>query len=147
MDLSEQIAIKIREILSNFTDLQISNMKNVLESKGKIATGYLISSFSKEILSDTKIKITYADYGRYVDGGRLPGGKMPPINSIKNWCQVKGIPESMAFPIAKSIAKKGIKPVNFTQVFYDGLESLVSELSQRVADEILTDIKITLENI
>lgn len=42
----------------------------------------------------------------FVDGGR-GSGKMPPVERIKAWARVKGIPENLSYPIARSIGAKG----------------------------------------
>jgi HK97 gp10 family phage protein len=44
-------------------------------------------------------------YAPFVEFGTRP--HFPPLDAIRNWCRVKGIPESAAFPIAKKIAEHG----------------------------------------
>jgi len=46
------------------------------------------------------------EYASYADKGRRPG-RMPPVDAIKAWCRVKGIPENAAYPIALKIAREG----------------------------------------
>jgi len=142
--MDEQIAIQIREILSNWTDIQISNMKNILIGAGKVASGRLVESLVKEIVSDTEININMESYGKFVDGGRAPG-KFPPISKIKEWCSMRGIPETAAFPIARSIAENGIAPLNFTDSMYEGLNSLTQQIATTYGEYIAKTIKINLE--
>ena len=58
-------------------------------------------------------------YGAYVEFGRRPGGKMPPIKDLAEWVRRKGIEKDetkarqRAFLIARSIAVNGIKPRPF----------------------------------
>lgn len=74
-----------------------------------------------------QIILTLEDYWKYIDSGRRPGSKMPPINSILKWTIDKGIKpidksisqKSLAFIISKSIAKKGIKPNPIMQTLID----------------------------
>ncbi len=58
-----------------------------------------------------------AEYGEVVEHGRRPGGRMPPIHAITAWVwgkrhlfpevQTEKDAKKLAFPIARSIAKKG----------------------------------------
>lgn len=82
------------------------------------ATGEYENSLSLEV-SDAKMIIRHAIYGRVIDNGRAPGGK-PGIPSIIRWIEnKKGLPPSMlrdkkrvAYAIANKIAKEGIKVPN-----------------------------------
>jgi HK97 gp10 family phage protein len=47
-----------------------------------------------------------AKYAPYVEFGTRP--HWPPLDAIREWCRVKGIPESAAFPIARAIARRGL---------------------------------------
>lgn len=97
----------------------IADVLLALSDKGKIATGRLYLSLRKEekqALDEIRLEIKEEHYGKYVDGGRRAGKKMPPLANIKAWCKVKGIPEKYAWPIAQKIAKEGIKPTNYFKV-------------------------------
>ncbi len=87
----------------------VSEMKNRLRSDGSVASGHLEKSI-KYSVTDTKdsveLDFTMAEYGEYVDQGRRPG-KQPPISKIKQWCRIKGIPETAAYPIARKIGRFG----------------------------------------
>jgi len=41
--------------------------------------------------------------------GRSAGARMPPPDALKPWLRRKGLPESMAFPLARAIARRGIQ--------------------------------------
>lgn len=45
----------------------------------------------------------------FVERGRQPGGKMPPLAPIRAWVARRGLPARMAWPIARKIAAKGIR--------------------------------------
>ena len=47
-----------------------------------------------------------AKYAPYVEFGARP--HFPPLDAIREWCRVKGIPESAAYPIARAIARRGL---------------------------------------
>lgn len=80
---------------------------------GSFASGALFNSFRYEVTTsqDAERLTVYADDTFFfVTGGRRPGGKMPPEQSIKDWIRLKGIEDSALWPIRRSIAEKGIRP-------------------------------------
>lgn len=94
---------------------------------GKIATGDLLNKVDFKIKHDGavyEVGLNLADYWKYVEYGRKPGGKFPPPDVIRQWIQVKPVlPRPMengklptlnqlTFLISRSIAEKGIKPTN-----------------------------------
>ncbi len=88
-----------------------------LKKEGKKASGALINSIDSRVKMQgdiALIEILSNDYLKYVDEGRKKG-KYPPIQAISRWCDLKGIPTSAAFPIARSIFKFGIEPTNVIQ--------------------------------
>jgi HK97 gp10 family phage protein len=50
-------------------------------------------------------------YAPYVEFGTRP--HFPPLDAIRQWCQLKGIPESAAFPIARKISEVGTSEAPF----------------------------------
>ena len=80
----------------------------------KVASGSLINSINYR-LQDTANGIQFQllanDYIKYVDKGRRPG-TYPPINAIKQWARIKGLPKEAAWAIRTNIFKFGIKPTN-----------------------------------
>jgi hypothetical protein len=78
----------------------------------KVATGNLVSSINYKLVDTAngiQIQLLSADYLKYVDQGRKPG-TYPPIQAIKRWAAVKGIPVQAAWAIRQNIYKYGIKP-------------------------------------
>lgn len=111
----------IKEILERAADNITEEMKAIIKLNGAMATGTLYNQVRANVQESNntyRITISYPFYGKFIDEGRNPG-KMPPINDIREWTRLKGIPESAAFPIAKSIGEKGFKGINFTRVIYD----------------------------
>lgn len=51
-----------------------------------------------------------AEHAVWVELGRRPGSRMPPVSKLRPWALAKLGDERLAWPVAKSIAKKGIKP-------------------------------------
>lgn len=67
------------------------------------------------------VSLIIPEHWKNVEFGRRAGAKMPPIDTIKNWISIKGIvpdgrnpkikdPQQLAYPIAKAIARDGIRP-------------------------------------
>lgn len=115
-------------------------MREILIANGKDATGNLIRSLRYEIIWDgtvLDIQFSMADYGQFVESGRKPNSKQPPISAITPWLAVKGIPQQFAFPIARKIGKDGIKPVPF---FGSTLEASQKQLAQDLQSAYATDL-------
>ena len=103
------------EVINRFGSLIINQMKDELQSNGKVATGELLDSLSFEFQVDAErilVQFLSADYGQYIEQGRAAGSYVP-IDALKKWCEVKGLPEEAAFPINQHIFKFGIKPQPF----------------------------------
>ena len=49
-----------------------------------------------------------SDHVLPVEFGRAPGSKPPPPGALTDWLRRHGLPESMEYPLAQSIAKRGI---------------------------------------
>jgi len=74
-------------------------------------------------------------YGWVIDSGRRPGAKMPPPSALYGWLEKRSIPLEAAYPIARSIGKKGIMPRPWLYKAID-LESLASEIALLIASNI-----------
>lgn len=115
-------------IHSTGQDILVESQKN-LTAGGQRVTGKLFKS-GKALRDGNETQISYdADYAYYVEFGRK-AGKMPPLSDITEWVVKKGLADtfsiktknrtkrgkafdykamSIAFLIAKKIAKKGTK--------------------------------------
>jgi hypothetical protein len=107
----------------------IGFITRILAENDKQVTGNLIRSLDFKVISDVNglfLEILAAPYFQYVDKGRKPG-KMPPSGPIKKWVERRGIvikgqtSAQTAFVIARSIGKKGIKPLNITNKLIDNI--------------------------
>lgn len=126
--------------------------KGMLIRDGKKATGNLIASvkpleieFSNDRMSGS---ISIADYWKYVEHGRRPGGKFPPFDKILEWVRVKPIlprpvnglkptDRQIAFLISRKIARDGIEPGN---QFSEALDLVWARQKQNISDAITADI-------
>jgi hypothetical protein len=107
----------------------IGFITKILAENDKQVTGNLIRSLDFKIIKDVDglfLTILAAPYFQYVDKGRRPG-KMPPTGPIKKWVERRGIviknqtSAQTAFVIARSIGKKGIKPLNIMNKLIDNI--------------------------
>lgn len=138
----------LRKALEIAGQQSVAYLTQKLSSKGKYATGNLISSLGYRIIKDSQglsLRLSALDYFKYVDRGRRPG-RMPPIKPIQSWIETKGIQiknyssRQSAFIIARSISRKGIKPLNLTEGLMkemQGQTSLLQKAGMKDASEIL----------
>lgn len=139
------IESKILDVLNKFGVEITSDIQSVLQNNRAIATGDLYKSIDYKIVQkkgEYKLVISYLDYGEFVLKGRRPNSKPPPFAPIAKWCQFKGIPKEAAYPISRSIGKKGIKPLNFLFPYYSKQNQIERFLQQDVALEIEREITL-----
>ncbi len=83
-------------------------------------------------------------YAVYVEEGRPPGKKPPPVRMIEHWIKTgSGVqprnpdmdPRSLAYVISRSIAKKGIKPQPFMSQSLQEKEDRLTQLVRRGTEE------------
>ena len=127
---------------------------DVLQRNGKIASGDLIKSIDYKVIEDANgilLKIIANETFNFVDEGRRPGARMPPITPIENWMKRKGIgfkkmsSKSAAFLVARSISQKGIKPLRLKkQLVNDFLGNRAQVLLKAAAQK---DIQKIIDNI
>ena len=136
-------------------ELITDKMIDTLISNGSLATGQLARGISYEVLETpqtTTLQISIPGYGEFVDKGRRVGAKMPPVQPIIDWAKVKRIStpqyttEQMGWAIAKSIAKKGIRPKPFIEnsiqfVLTNFTQELTQAGAQDINNIITTEVK------
>lgn len=136
--------LQIQSFIQKFGQDVVNAQKQELQKKNSVATSRLLNSVNyrfKASIEKIIIEFVSEDYGKFVDEGRKPG-KFPPLNKIKAWTKVKGIPEKAAFPIAKKIWRFGIKPKPFIQKPFDrNRQGFVVELIKLYSKEIISDVK------
>lgn len=141
----------------------------------KISSGDLYNSIEVEFATDfdnggLQLEVSMAEYGKYVDEGRLPGveikktrlsklgktitftsyTKFPPLSAIKNWVQQKPAltapnltTDQRAFLAARSIARDGIFPTEFIKKAVENVEEKVAYYLGEYAKEYLTNLLAT----
>jgi len=110
---------KLKEAIEIFGKEIVEIAGQLIKNEPKVNTGRLMDSLESRAI-ETAFGTSYTllvlaeDYFIYVDQGRKPNSTPPPVAPIKKWCNQKGIDESLAYAIAKSIGKKGIPATNIS---------------------------------
>jgi len=148
---------EIKALMNRTGELITDKMIDTLISNGSLATGQLARGISYEVVDTPEggvTRISIPEYGKYVDEGRRAGAKMPPVQPIIDWVKVKRIStpqyttEQMGWAIAKSIAKKGIRPKPFIENSIQFvLTNFTEELTQAGAEDINNIITTEVKKI
>lgn len=142
---------KIAETLTGIAvDIQ-KQMKAIIKLNGSFASGRLYDSIKYKVYKDKQetyhMEFDYVYYGLFVNYGRRAGAKQPPLDDIREWCRLKGIPEEAAFPIARKIAKFGYKGINFTKPF-EADQAVVKEIMAEMGQKFMDDfVEQTLRDV
>ena len=147
MSITTRFNQELNEVSQAYGDAIVKAMRDNLIKLDKNATGNLIKSISVNILQDNDksvIRFSAKDYLRWVDKGRSPG-RFPPLSAISRWATVKGISQRFVFPIARKIAKEGIKKTDvvdktITQVEREFKPEYEKQLKKIVGVVIINDI-------
>jgi len=84
-------------------------------------------------------------HGLYVERGRRPGGRMPPLQKIMDWTRVVLRPSpaeqrNVAFRVARKIARQGIPPNRFARRTFETMDPLVKQ-------QVDTDVTRTVRRL
>ena len=145
--------------LNDFGNFIITNYKSQLEAE-QMTNGELYNKISysvSTVSSGWVISVSLADYWKYIENGRRAGAKMPPLDVIEKWIDVKQIkphsmtlksgktviptPPQLPFLIARSIGRRGIAP---KPLFQKSFEAAKQQFMQVIKDAITQDIKESL---
>lgn len=75
-----------------------------------------------------------------MDQGRSPGSRPPPPEALLGWMRRKGIPEEMAFPLARAIGRRGIKGRFF---YAKGIKAVEADVP-RLVNKFVEDVRARL---
>ena len=123
----------------------------MLKRAGKSNTGALINSLDYRLVETANEIVVYLEsnsYLKYVDEGRKVG-TWPNTSAIKKWVRQKGLPDSAAFPISRSIFKFGIKPTNVidkTMKEITSSKTILSKLEEDIVNNVETLLVKQFEN-
>jgi hypothetical protein len=101
-------------------------------------------------VSDKGVIINIPEYSTFIESGRKPLSKLPPISNLLRWMKLKriapGNENKIVWAIAKSIAKKGIKPRPFIERAVKNAEESIEGFMIGVSELIDIEIKKILSN-
>lgn len=141
---------KLKEAMEALGKETVGQLVYELIRADKKASGDLINSVDYNVLETANgvvLEILANDYLTYVDKGRRPNRKMPPVKKIEEWIKQRGLQgrdkkgrfikrKSFAFAIAKSIAKNGIKPTNVLKKTRQNLLKNVALIAPAAIEDI-----------
>ena len=137
MPIQESVNRSIASLADEYGEVLVRTLKRELVDEGKYATGSLIDTMFYDVRLDNSLAVVELNanpYLRYVDQGRRPG-KFPPIQAIRRWVNVRGLPARATFPIARAIAQRGIPATNVVNRSIDLTEAeFLPEYEQNLAD-------------
>jgi len=141
-----EITDVLLQVVTKWSKDTENKMKKILSRTGKGNSNIFRQLHLILNIKEGKIQITtkLPDYYIFVDKGRRPG-KQPPLKTIQDWCKSKNIPKKAAFPIARKIGERGIKPTNFMDPMYQ-FQQLISDLKLQTVQFIQEDIKSNIKN-
>jgi hypothetical protein len=110
----------------------------------KVSSGTLARSVEVQTKTNngvTELQVLMAEYGQWVQSGRVPGKGYVPVGSLIKWIKQRGLKgrdkkgkfmtdKSFAFAIQKNIKKFGIRPANFLDI----------SIEKIMADERITNL-------
>jgi hypothetical protein len=122
----------------------------------KVASGTLARSVEVQVKQGpnhkTELDVLLAEYGQWVQSGRLPGKGFVPVGSLMKWIKQRGLKgrdkkgkfitdKSFAFAIQKNIKKFGIRPANYLDISVDKIleDPRIEELLGEAGFEELID--------
>ena len=141
----------LERTLNDFADTFIELARQNLDANNTNASRNLYDSFEKiiEIGEDYySVKISMADYGKYVENGRGPG-KFPPMDKIREWIEIKPVEiqpgmngrtpsiDQLTFLISRKIANEGTEAQPF---FEPAKEEAIRQFENAIDEAIAADI-------
>ena len=153
----ENTAKTIQDYAERFIEVYRGRLEGFGYENGKLYKT-LNYSISNEGI-DWVVTIHLEDYWKYIEDGRRPGAKMPPVEAIKKWIEYKKIlprpiqlksgktvipsTQQLAFLIARSIGKNGIEA---RPIARETVDQLNNEFVSILKSSIQRDIHQYLEN-
>ena len=153
-----------KQALDEFGKLWVQTLRNELLNNRpfpKRASGRLVDSINYRLVNTpegTNLQLLAEDYLTFVDKGvsgtekkyNTPYAyrtKYPPIQEIKRWVRLKGIPDEAAYAIQNKIFRFGMKPtnvINKTIRFIEYRSKWKTKFEGEIADDIIAEIKLRL---
>jgi hypothetical protein len=115
---------KLNELVAEL--IQETLIRNLLAIDPDLSTSRLVRDIRAVPVGDS-VEVFMPNYAIYVEKGRKPGVKAPPVSVIVSWIKRKKIPlrggriNAVAYAIARSIGRWGIKAKPFIERSADEL--------------------------
>lgn len=149
---------RTESLLNSFAQTIVNRYRDKIS---EYASGKLYKTIDYTITSQNDsylVTINLEEYWKYIEKGRRAGAKMPPISAIENWIKIRKIlprpvtlksgrqrvptVQQLAYVIARSIAKQGIKPRPFmSESINQTIEDFKSKLSAAVREDVLDNLE------
>lgn len=150
-------------VLNDFGKFLVEEYKDNLILEDVNASDNLYNSVTYMVERNNKtfeVKLSLADYWKYVEGGRRAGGKFPPVSAIERWIEVKPVlprpmsngklptNKQLAYLIGRKIAIEGISPKPLLQRSVDDVWNNMREfISEALAKDLQKEINIELASM
>ena len=140
--------LKLNELIAEL--IQETLIRNLLTIDPDLSTSDLVKNIKAIPVGDT-VEVFMPNYAIYVEKGRKPGVKAPPVYVIVAWIKKKKIPlrggriNAVAYAIARSIGRWGIKAKPFIERSADELfnsEPFAIALEDFLEDELIQILNI-----
>lgn len=161
--ISTDIWFHLSAVLERFGQYFVERAKQNLLEDGSNASGTLTNSFTYDVELDNAhfaVTVSLEDYWYYVENGRK-AGKMPPIDKIAEWIEVKHIvPQvrngieggvhkvptvrQLAYLIARKIGNEGTTGTHF---FSKAKEDTLSYFQASIENAIREDMGEYVKNV
>lgn len=122
MELSKDILEIVRQIAESETMINPKTGKNTIAPDSDLYKAIQVQATSD---GDLVYDIILNGYIQYIENGRRPNGKFPPVEPIIRWARKHGIPDdnSTIFLIRRAIARDGIKPRPMMEKVFDTIDT------------------------
>lgn len=136
----------VMEFSKAILELVRAVMESNLLVNGKVGRNTIIGSDLYKTLQvkstndgDFVFDIILNDYLTYIESGRRPGAKFPPVEPIVRWARKRGIPtdNSTIFLIRRAIARDGIKPRPFMDRVLEEIDAKWDGAADSLFDSIM----------
>lgn len=128
---------RLLELLRVYGELVVFDLKESL-LRHKKSGGKLDKSLRARVY-EYGIEFLADPHWIFVEEGRKPNSKMPPVEPLRLWIKdATNLPEKAAYGVAKNIARFGIKPTHF-------FSSTMKKSQPKVKAEIRKTMKALIE--
>lgn len=151
---------RTESLLNSFAQTIVNRYKDKIS---EYASGKLYKTIDYTITSQNDsylVTINLEEYWKYIEKGRRPGAKMPPVEAIEKWINIRKIlprpvtlksgkqrvptVQQLAYVIARSISRNGIAPRPFMR---ETIEDTLNDFSSKLTAAVREDVLENLDNL